>query len=293
MQKDTSVQAICKEAAKHPLLSAEEEHELALRYLNSKDEIAKERLIKSHLRLVIKIARAHAGYKVQMADLISEGNVGLMKALNKFDPEKGNRFSTYAIWWIKAQIREFSMHSYSQVKVGTTAAQKKLFFNLSRLMQNLNINKGDALSQEHIDIIAKTLSVQPHEVTSMAQRMSGHDASLQVTIYDEGESEYQDLLVDDAKNPEQEFADVEEMNIRRGWMKRSLEILSTRERIIFENRQVCEERRTLDELSQKFGISRERVRQIETRAFEKVRKSVRNFAHLSSFPEQIMHVGLS
>lgn len=284
----TIVQALIGESLKYPLLTAEQEYELAVKYRDHRDENAKRLLVGSHLRLVIKIARSHAGYKVQMADLISEGNIGLMKALDKFDPEKGNRFSTYAVWWIRAQIREYSMHSFSQVKMGTTAAQKKLFFNLSRLLQNLESNRGGGISDEHVGMIAETLGVPRHEVISMAQRLANRDASLQVRGIDDEGADYQDKLIDGNKNPEEAFSEREELVFRRELMIRSLEVLSERERKIFETRYVCEDRHTLEELSRMFGVSRERIRQIETEAFVKIRKSVRNLAILSNLTVQTM-----
>lgn len=284
----TTIRVITREAALHPILSAEEEYELAIKYRDHRDDQAKDKLINSHLRLVIKIARAHSGYKIEIVDLISEGTVGLMKALEKFNPELGNRFSTYAIWWIRAQIREFSMHSFSQVKIGTTAAQKKLFFNLSRLQRKFKTHQGGNISNKHIDMIAQTLGVSHRDVLSMAQRMAGHDASLQARGSEDDGSDLQEHLVDSSTNPEEAFSQSEEMKFRKDMMYRALEDLSERERTIFESRNVSEDRKTLDDLSHLFSLSRERIRQIESRALDKIRKSIRNLVIEQSLSASVM-----
>jgi len=272
----TMVSALIKEAAKQAMLSPEEEYDLAHRYRDHQDEEAKKKLINSHLRLVIKIARSHSGYKVPMEDLISEGNIGLLKALDKFDPDLGHRFSTYAIWWIKAQIREYSMHAFSQVKMGTTAAQKKLFFNLSRIKKQLGIAEGETITGQQIDMIADALDVPRHEVSSMIQRMSSRDASLQVRVGDGDSPDLQEQLADTALDPEEAFSTEQEMDVRMQLVSMSLDRLTERESIIFKSRHISEERQSLQELSDQFGLSRERIRQIEVGAFKKIQKAVRN-----------------
>jgi RNA polymerase sigma-32 factor len=259
-----------------PMLRPEEEYDLARRWVEDGNMDAADRLVTSHLRLVAKIAMGYRGYGLPLAELISEGNVGMVQAVRRFDPDRGFRLATYAIWWIRAAIQEYILHSWSLVKIGTTAAQKKLFFNLRRLKGQMQaIEEGD-LSPEHVSRIAAQLSVAEIEVVQMNRRMATPDMSLNAPLRDEGQGEWQDWLVDPEDDQEMRVGDFEELSSRRDLLAGALGTLSEREREIISERRLRETPSTLEHLSQRYGISRERVRQIEVRAFEKLQKSVRN-----------------
>jgi RNA polymerase sigma-32 factor len=259
-----------------PMLRPDEERDLARRWAEDGDIEAADRLVTSHLRLVAKIAMGYRGYGLPLGELISEGNVGMMQAVRRFDPDRGFRLATYAIWWIRAAIQEYILHSWSLVKIGTTAAQKKLFFNLRRLKGKMQaIDEGD-LSPEHVSSIATQLDVAEIEVVQMNRRMATPDMSLNTPLRDEGQTEWQDWLVDPDDDQEVRVAEFEEMSSRRDLLAGALGTLSEREREIISERRLRETPSTLEHLSQRYGISRERVRQIEVRAFEKLQKSVRN-----------------
>ena len=262
----------------YPMLEVEEERQLARRWLEHEDPEAACQLVNSHLRLVAKIAKGFLGYGLPLSELISEGNVGMMQAIRRFDPERGFRFSTYAMWWIRASIQEYVLHSWSLVKMGTTAAQKKLFFNLRKLKNKLSaIEEGD-LTPEHVSAISEHLNVSEAEVVSMNRRIAGPDNSLNAPLREEGDGEWQDWLVDDTTDQEQRLAENQELTNRRHLLGSALDGLKEREREIFFERRLKDDPSTLDLLSRRYGISRERVRQIEVRAFEKVQKAVRNAA---------------
>jgi RNA polymerase sigma-32 factor len=259
-----------------PMLRFDEERDLARRWAEDGEIEAADRLVTSHLRLVVKIAMGYRGYGLPLGELISEGNVGMMQAVRRFDPDRGFRLATYAIWWIRAAIQEYILHSWSLVKIGTTAAQKKLFFNLRRLKGKMQaIDEGD-LSPEHVSSIATQLDVAEIEVIQMNRRMATPDMSLNTPLRDEGQSEWQDWLVDPDDDQEVRVAEFEELSSRRDLLAGALGTLSEREREIISERRLRETPSTLEHLSQRYGISRERVRQIEVRAFEKLQKSVRN-----------------
>ena len=262
----------------YPMLEIEEERQLARRWLEHEDPEAASQLVNSHLRLVAKIAKGFLGYGLPLSELISEGNVGMMQAIRRFDPERGFRFSTYAMWWIRASIQEYVLHSWSLVKMGTTAAQKKLFFNLRKLKNKLSaIEEGD-LTPEHVSAISEHLNVSEAEVVSMNRRIAGPNNSLNAPLREEGDGEWQDWLVDDTTDQEQRLAENQELTNRRHLLGSALDGLKEREREIFFERRLKDDPSTLDLLSRRYGISRERVRQIEVRAFEKVQKAVRNAA---------------
>lgn len=267
------------EIRKFPMLEPQEEYMLGKRYAEHGDTDAAHRLVTSHLRLVAKIAMGYRGYGLPIGEVVSEGNVGLMQAVKKFDPDRGFRLATYAMWWIKASIQEYILRSWSLVKMGTTANQKRLFFNLRRLKGRLQaIDDGD-LKQEHVAEIATKLGVSEEEVISMNRRLSG-DASLNAPIKaSEGESgQWQDWLVDDSDSQETVLIEQDELETRRAMLSNALSVLNERERRIFEARRLVDDPITLEELSSEFDISRERVRQIEVRAFEKVQEAVQRQA---------------
>ncbi len=255
-------------------LTAAEELELARRWRDLRDRKALDRLLGAHLRLVFKTARKFAGYGLPLSDLVSEGNVGLMQAAEKFDPEKGFRFSTYAMWWVKAAIQEYVLHNWSMVKIGTTAAQKKLFFNLRRLKGRMQELEGGDLTPEAVASIAADLDVPEAEVVEMNRRLAANDSSLNTRMGEDQDSEWQDLLSDDRPNQESRFADAQELGTRQAILHDVLGSLGERDREILVARRLRDEPLTLEELSQRFHISRERVRQIEVRAFERVQKAV-------------------
>ena len=256
-----------------PVLEAEEEFMLAKRWVDYEDTAAAHKLVTSHLRLVAKIAMGYRHYGLPMADLISEGNVGLMRAVKKFDPDKGFRLSTYAMWWIKASLNEFVLNSWSLVKIGTLAAQKKLFFNLRRIKARLKLLEAGDLAPEHVTTIARELDVSEDDVVSMNRRMAGRDSSLNVPLGESG-TEAVALLPDQSDNQEAAYAHREEMTQGRGLIARALDTLSEREREIFVERRLKDEPMTLEELGGRYGVSRERIRQIEAKAFDKVRAIV-------------------
>ena len=267
-----------QEIRKFPVLAAEEEFMLAKRWADKDDVDAAHKMVTSHLRLVAKIAMGYRGYGLPMGELISEGNVGLMQAVKRFDPDRGFRLATYAMWWIKASIQEYILHTWSLVKIGTTAAQKKLFFNLRKLKGQIQaIEEGD-MTPEHVEKIATTLNVSEAEVISMNRRLAAQDNSLNAPLRAEGEGEWQDWLVDDRESQESVLADQEELAGRRKLLVAAMKHLNPRERHIFTERRLREDPKTLEQLSVVYGISRERVRQIEVRAFEKVQKAVKTSA---------------
>ena len=263
-----------REAWSFPMLEAEEEFMLAQRWRGHGDTEAAHKLVTSHLRLVCKIATGYRGYGLPLADLISEGNIGLMKAVKKFEPERGFRLSTYAMWWIRAAITEFVLRSWSMVKMGTVAAQKKLFFSLRKVKGQLKIIDNGELTPQQTEQLSDAMNVSEHEVVSMNRRLASRDVSLNAPVSDEETMEFQDMLVDDAPSPEAAFATSEELLERRGHLENALETLSERERHIFVERRLNEDPQTLEVLGQHYGISRERVRQLEVRAFEKVKSAV-------------------
>ena len=263
-----------QEIKKFPILTAEEEYMLAKRYKEHGDTEAAHKLVTSHLRLVAKIAMGYRGYGLPVTDLISEGNVGIMQAVKKFDPERGFRLATYAMWWIRAQIQEYVLHSWSLVKIGTTAAQKKLFFNLKKLKNQLSsIDSGD-LSPENAREIATRLNVKEGEVLDMNNRLFSGDQSLNVQVGDEGDTEWQDMLVDSNETHDNLIANKDELKYRKKIFEQAIEILNEREKEIITLRKLQDKPVKLEELSKKFNISRERVRQIEEKAFEKLQKKV-------------------
>ncbi|WP_037151476.1 RNA polymerase sigma factor RpoH [Rhizobium freirei] len=267
------------EIRKFPMLEPQEEYMLAKRYAEHADRQAAHKLVTSHLRLVAKIAMGYRGYGLPIGEVVSEGNVGLMQAVKKFDPERGFRLATYAMWWIKASIQEYILRSWSLVKMGTTANQKRLFFNLRRLKGRIQaIDDGD-LKPEHVSEIATKLNVSEEEVISMNRRLSG-DASLNAPIKaSEGDSgQWQDWLVDDHDSQEDVLIEQDELDTRRRMLARAMSVLNDRERRIFEARRLSDDPVTLEDLSAEFDISRERVRQIEVRAFEKVQEAVQKDA---------------
>ncbi|MFO1049002.1 MAG: RNA polymerase sigma factor RpoH [Geminicoccaceae bacterium] len=262
------------EARRHPLLDVERELELARAWRDRKDQAAARELVASHLRLVIRIARGYQGYGFPIGDMIAEGNLGLVQALGKFDPERGFRFATYAMWWIKAAIQEHILHNWSMVKLGTTSGQKKLFFNLRRLKAQLGETGSGDLRDESVRHIARELAVESGEVIEMNRRLTGGDASLNAPIGAEGEHEWGDLLPDESQNQEVTVAQSNELTWRRGLLANAMEVLSPRERHILTERRLKDDPTTLEELAQVYHVSRERIRQIEVRAFERVQAAV-------------------
>ena len=263
-----------QEIKKFPILTAEEEYMLAKRYKEHGDTEAAHKLVTSHLRLVAKIAMGYRGYGLPITDLISEGNVGIMQAVKKFDPERGFRLATYAMWWIRAQIQEYVLHSWSLVKIGTTAAQKKLFFNLKKLKNQLSSIDSGNLSPENAREIASRLNVKEAEVLDMDNRLFSGDQSLNVQVGEEGDTEWQDMLVDSNDTQDNILANSNELSFRKKIFEQALEVLNDREKEIITLRRLKDKPIKLEELSKKFNISRERVRQIEEKAFEKLQKQV-------------------
>jgi len=278
LNPDSNLSRYLQDIRKFPLLEPEEEYMLAKRWKEHEDQEAAAKMVNSHLRLVAKIAMGYRGYGLPLGDIISEGNVGLMQAVKRFEPEKGFRLATYAMWWIRASIQEYILRSWSLVKIGTTAAQKKLFFNLRRMKGEIKALEEGDLNKENLEKIATTLDVSEEEVINMNRRMSGPDSSLNAPLRADSEGEWQDWLVDDSDNQETILADQEEMNERRKMLLEAMEILNDRERKTLAARRLQEDPQTLEELSQEFGISRERVRQIEVRAFEKLQKAMKSAA---------------
>jgi len=258
-----------------PILEKDEELMLAYRWRDQADTDSAHKLVTSHLRLVAKMAMKYRGYGLPMADLVSEGNIGLMKAVKKFDPDKGFRLSTYAMWWIKASITEHILKSWSMVKIGTVASQKKLFFSLQKLKKHLNIKDTGELDADQAAQIAKATNLSKDDVISVNRRLSARDYSLNAPLsHDEGTMEFQDTLEDNKPLPEQSFGEAEELSYRGGLLKNALDTLPDRERQIFVERRLKDDPHTLEVLGVKFGISRERVRQLEVRAFDKVKTSM-------------------
>lgn len=257
------------------MLSPQEEANLSRRWRDQQDTTAAHTLVTSHLRLVVKIAMRYRGYGLPLGELIGEGNIGLMQAVQRFDPERGFRLSTYAMWWIRAAINEYVLHSWSLVKMGTTSAQKKLFFNLRRLKGQMQAFEDSDLKPEQVAQIARTLNVPQDDVISMNRRLSGPDASLNVTFGEDQDSQRQDSLVDERDSPEVLLADQEEASHRSTLLTDALQTLKERERHILTERRLKDEPATLEQLGRHYGISRERVRQIEGRAFEKLQHAMR------------------
>ena len=274
-----------EEAKRYPMLTPEREREIATAWRDHGDRAALDELVGSHLRLVVKIARGFAGYGLPLADLVAEGNVGLMQAAEKFEPERGFRFATYAMWWIRASIQEYILHSWSLVKIGTTAAQKKLFFNLRRLKAKLEeFDQGD-LMPETVTAIAKDLDVPEAEVVEMNRRLSGVDNSLNAMLSGDADSEWLELLPDERPTQETIVGDLQEGRRRRDLLGAALKKLNPREREIVVERRLKDEPATFEELSHRYAVSRERIRQIEVRAVEKLQKAVA--ANSSRSVEQI------
>lgn len=271
------------EIRRFPMLEPNEEFMLAKSWREHADSDAAERLVTSHLRLVARIAMGYRGYGLPIGEVISEGNVGLMQAVKRFEPDKGFRLATYAMWWIRASIQEYILRSWSLVKIGTTAAQKKLFFNLRRTKGQLQALEEGDLKPENVKAIATRLGVPENDVVNMNRRLGG-DSSLNAPVRAdlEGGGEWQDWLVDDTPDQGERFADNEELEMRRSYLSKAMSALNDRERRIFEARRLAEEPKTLEDLSAEFGVSRERIRQIEVRAFEKVQKAVQASAKTTS-----------
>jgi RNA polymerase sigma-32 factor len=265
-----------QEIRKFPMLEAEQEYMLAKRWREHDDTDAAHQLVTSHLRLVAKIAMGYRGYGLPINEIISEGNVGLMQAVKRFDPERGFRLATYAMWWIRASIQEYILHSWSLVKIGTTAAQKKLFFNLRKVKGQLKAYEEGDLSPEHVSEIANRLNVSEDEVVSMNRRLAAPDNSLNAPLREEGEGEWMDWLVDTETDAETRLAEREEFDNRRAMLNKAMSALNERERHILTERRLKDNPTTLEDLSKVYGISRERVRQIEVRAFEKLQKAMKN-----------------
>ena len=263
---------------KFPMLSAEEEYMLAKSWRDRGDLKSAQKLITSHLRLVAKIAMGYRGYGLPVSEMVSEGNIGLMQAVKKFEPEKGFRLATYAMWWIKASIQEYVLRSWSLVKMGTTTAQKKLFFNLKKLKNQLSANNEGDLKPQHVDEISKRLNVKKEEVISMNRRLHGKEKSLNDPVKDDSGTEWQDWIVDNKLDQELKLSQDQELDERKNLMKSSMDILSTREKEILTARKLSENVATLEVLSKKYKVSRERIRQIETKAFEKLQKAMLNAA---------------
>jgi RNA polymerase sigma-32 factor len=277
-----------EEIRRFPMLEPQEEYMLAKSWREHGDRVAAHRLVTSHLRLVAKIAMGYRGYGLPISEVISEGNVGLMQAVKRFEPEKGFRLATYAMWWIKAAIQEYILRSWSLVKMGTTANQKKLFFNLRKAKSRISALEEGDMRPDQVKTIAKRLGVPEQDVIDMNRRLSG-DASLNAPIRADGDSgEWQDWLVDDSTTQETNLAESEELDNRRKALSDALSVLNERERRIFEARRLADDPVTLEELAEEFGVSRERVRQIEVRAFEKVQKAVKNRVASMETPPALM-----
>jgi RNA polymerase sigma-32 factor len=272
----SSLSRYLEEIRRFPMLEPEEEFMLAKRWQEQGDSQAAHRLVTSHLRLVAKIAMGYRGYGLPLNEIISEGNVGLMQAVKRFDPDRGFRLATYAMWWIRAAIQEYILHSWSLVKMGTTAAQKKLFFNLRKLKGQMQaIDEGD-LPPETVKAIAERLDVTETEVVEMNRRLEGGDRSLNVPLRVDSETDWQDWLVDESASQETNLAESDEFDHRMSLLHRAMTVLNERERHILTERRLKDEPTTLEELSGEYGISRERVRQIEVRAFEKLQRAIRS-----------------
>jgi RNA polymerase sigma-32 factor len=269
-----------QEIRKFPLLEPEEEYMLAKRWVDHEDSSAAHRMVTSHLRLAAKIAMGYRGYGLPQAEVISEANVGLMQAVKRFDPEKGFRLATYAMWWIRASIQEYILRSWSLVKLGTTSAQKKLFFNLRKAKSRIGALEEGDLRPEHVAKIAHDLNVTEDEVISMNRRLSGGDASLNATVGSEGEgtAQWQDWLEDEDADQASDYAENDELKVRRELLERAMDALNDREKDILVQRRLVDDPVTLEDLSEQYKVSRERIRQIEVRAFEKLQTAMRDLA---------------
>ena len=275
---DGNLQRYLQQIRQFPMLEKGEEYMLAKRWREHEDTEAAHKMVTSHLRLVAKIAMGYRGYGLPVSDLISEGNVGLMQAVKRFEPERGFRLATYAMWWIRASMQEYILRSWSLVKMGTTAAQKKLFFNLRKMKNKLEAFEEGDLSPEHVEHISTELKVPEKDVISMNQRLAAHDHSLNAPLKIDGEGEWQDWLEDESESHEIQIAEAQELNKRRDMLTNAMALLNDREKRIISMRRLEEDAMTLEELSQEYGISRERVRQIEVRAFEKLQKAIQTQA---------------
>jgi RNA polymerase sigma-32 factor len=275
LQGEGGLSRYLSEIRKFPLLQPEEEYMLAKAWREHEDPDAARKLVTSHLRLVAKIAMGYRGYGLPVSEIVAEGNVGLMQAVKRFEPDRGFRLATYAMWWIRAAIQEYILRSWSLVKMGTTAAQKKLFFNLRKAKTKINALEEGDLSPEHLADIATKLGVSETEVVNMNRRLSAPDSSLNAPLKSEGESEWQDWLVDDTLDQETRMAETEELGERKELLSAALGELTERERDILAARRLQDEPATLEELSQRYGVSRERVRQIEVRAFDKLQQQMK------------------
>jgi RNA polymerase sigma-32 factor len=290
ISSEGGLQRYLQEIRQFPMLQPEEEFMLAKRWREHNDREAAHRLVTSHLRLVAKIAMGYRGYGLPIGEVISEGNVGLMQAVKRFEPDKGFRLATYAMWWIKASIQEFILRSWSLVKMGTTASQKKLFFNLRKVKGQIQALEEGDLRPEQVAEIARRLGVPSEDVVSMNRRLSG-DASLNAPVRIDAEGEWQDWLVDETDDQEQVLAQGEEASMRHDMLTEAIEKLNDRERRVFEARRLRDDPVTLEDLSQEFGVSRERIRQIEVRAFEKVQKTVKAAAGKALAPKPQLAAG--
>jgi RNA polymerase sigma-32 factor len=276
---EASLNRYLSEIRKFPLLQPEEEYMLAKRFQEHGDPEAAAKLVTSHLRLVAKIAMGYRGYGLPASELISEGNIGLMQGVKKFEPDRGFRLATYAMWWIRASIQEYILRSWSLVKMGTTAAQKKLFFNLRRMKSQIDAFEDGDLKPEHVTKIATDLGVSEEDVTSMNRRMSmGGDTSLNVMVGEDGDAQWQDWLVDTDPLQDERLADAQEKDVRHDMLTQAMDALNDREKHILAERRLADDPKTLEELSQVYGVSRERVRQIEVRAFDKLQKAMMRIA---------------
>ena len=276
IQLEGSLSNYLSQIKKFPMLTAEEEYMLAKSWQDRGNLKSAQKLVTSHLRLVAKIAMGYRGYGLPISELVSEGNIGLMQAVKKFDPEKGFRLATYAMWWIKASIQEYILRSWSLVKMGTTTAQKKLFFNLKKIKNQLSASNTGDMNPEHVNEISKRLNVKKDEVISMNRRMYGKEKSLNAPIKDDDATEWQDWIVDNSLDQELKLSQQQELEERKKLMNESLCILNDREKQILVARKLSENASTLEDLSKKYKISRERIRQIETKAFEKLQKAMLN-----------------
>ncbi|MDB5361380.1 MAG: rpoH [Rhodospirillales bacterium] len=278
LSADGNLSRYLQEIRKFPMLEPEQEFMLAKRWQEHEDPAAAQTLVTSHLRLVAKIAMGYRGYGLPLSELVSEGNVGMMQAVKRFDPDRGFRLATYAMWWIRAAIQEYILHSWSLVKMGTTAAQKKLFFNLRKLKGQLQAIEDGDLPPEIVTTIATKLEVPESDVVNMNRRLASPDHSLNAPLRADGEGEWQDWLVDQEESQEAKLGDRQELGLRRDLLQNAMKTLNDRERHILTERRLRDEPVTLEDLSRKYNISRERVRQIEVRAFEKLQKSIKSAA---------------
>jgi RNA polymerase sigma-32 factor len=284
LAKDGPSKGYLSDIRRFAMLEREQEYDLARRWRENGDRVAADQLVTSHLRLAAKIAMGYRGYGLPISEIISEGNVGLMQALNRFEPEKGFRFATYAIWWIRASIQDYILRSWSLVKIGTTANQKKLFFKLRSAKSKIAAFESGDLRPDQVALIAKNLDVSDQDVVDMNRRLGG-DRSINAPIRDDGDAgEWQDHLVDPSPSPEALVVEQDEKDYRQKALAAAIDVLNDRERRIFEARHLADEPLTLEDLALKFNVSRERVRQIETRAFEKVRKAAKNLVARAPTP---------